>query len=362
MAINRRKFVVDSSIAVAGAAALQTAAVPAFATPRERHILPIGEPVEPPAGADFVGVTFDRRPTAQTRIRFTLAGDSSRWVAVHPTNHCPDFHPFGTASDLVPVPPECTSIEFHNDDSNSSPTPVAISGIHNVSRAFTQTVDFFSLPVITRAGWGAEESLGRRPNGTPLWQPHFSAPQIITVHHSAMANLRSSAATVRAIHRYHTATLGWGDIGYHLLIDPAGQIFAGRSTGTTLLPVFGDVSGGFDKLVVGGHSYAFNDGNLGICLLGDFSSEPLTPAARETLVTVLTVLCSALNIDPVGQTNYHNPETGAAALVWSVSQHRELNSTSCPGDGVALDFGTIRTEVSERMASGLAVPVVTPNA
>ncbi|MBB3039038.1 peptidoglycan recognition protein family protein [Hoyosella altamirensis] len=354
MAINRRKFVVGSSLAVAGAAAISSGAAPAVATPRERHILPIGQPVAPPQEADFVGVTFSQRPTSSARIRFTSGTSASEWIPVRPTSHSPDFQPYGTAADLVPIPPECTSIEIENDDVSAAATPVAISGLRNATSPLSQTANLFSLPVITRAGWGAEEALGRRPSGGLRWSPSFAIPQIITVHHSAIGTARNAAATVRGIHRYHTATLGWGDIGYHLLIDPAGLIYAGRSTGEVQSPVFGGNGPSLDQLVVGGHAYAFNEGNLGICLLGDFTSQAPTQAARETLIAVLTELCRALNIDPEGQTSYTNPETGATALVWSVAQHRELNSTSCPGDAVAMDFRDIRAAVAQRLGSGAA--------
>ncbi|MCW4355280.1 peptidoglycan recognition protein family protein [Hoyosella sp. YIM 151337] len=362
MAINRRGFVIGSSIAVAGAAAATTGTPAAFATPRERHILPIGHPVEPPEDIDFVGVTFSKRPTSHARIRFSADGSPSDWVSVRPSSHCPDWHPYGTASDLVPVPPDCTSIEVQNDDEAAEATPIAISGLQSITSAFSQTVNFLSLPVITRAGWGAEETLGRRASGGVRWSPSFSSPQIITVHHSAIATARNAAATVRAIHRYHTATLGWGDIGYHLLIDPAGSIYAGRSTGNALAPVFADGDSATDRLVVGGHSYAFNEGNLGICLLGDFTSSAPTQAARETLVSLLAALCSALGLDPEGHSSYVNPGTGATAQVWSVAQHRELNSTSCPGDAVAMNFSQIRTEAARRLRTGASTSISNPGA
>jgi len=82
--------------------------------------------------------------------------------------------------------------------------------------------------IISRAGWGANESwVGDGPGLA-------SSEKMVFVHHTDNSNsyLKSeSAALVRAIYRYHTQTRGYSDIAYNFLIDRYGQIFEGRHGG-----------------------------------------------------------------------------------------------------------------------------------
>ncbi|MBW8742082.1 MAG: hypothetical protein JF623_05520 [Acidobacteria bacterium] len=85
-----------------------------------------------------------------------------------------------------------------------------------------------SPALITRAGWGADESIRRAP-------PQFAASvNNAIVHHTAGTNSYSksqSAAIVRGIEVYHVKGNGWNDIGYNALVDIYGQVFEGRYGG-----------------------------------------------------------------------------------------------------------------------------------
>ena len=80
-------------------------------------------------------------------------------------------------------------------------------------------------PIITRAQWGADESIRR-------WDPEY-APTIkaATLHHTADRNTYTAAdvpGMMRSIYAYHTVNRGWGDIGYNVIVDKFGRIFEGR--------------------------------------------------------------------------------------------------------------------------------------
>src|SRR5690606_5674904 len=81
------------------------------------------------------------------------------------------------------------------------------------------------LAVRPRSDWRAAEPLRRemRPMGDV---------RRITVHHSAtlVRSTTEGAAVgaIRGIQRHHQQHNGWGDIGYHFLIDPAGRVWTGR--------------------------------------------------------------------------------------------------------------------------------------
>ena len=96
------------------------------------------------------------------------------------------------------------------------------------------------LTYLSRAGWGADESLRFEPDGTEKFPPAFFDVQTLTVHHTVTANSDPDpAATVRAIYFFQCITEDFGDIGYHLLIDQAGTVYEGRYSGPDPLPVFG---------------------------------------------------------------------------------------------------------------------------
>ena len=81
---------------------------------------------------------------------------------------------------------------------------------------------------VSRAEWGADESK-RFEDNVESWEPTFFSVQGLIVHHTVTANDDPDpAATVRAIYHQHTVLNGWGDIGYHYLIDASGRVYEGR--------------------------------------------------------------------------------------------------------------------------------------
>lgn len=80
--------------------------------------------------------------------------------------------------------------------------------------------------IVTRAEWGADESLKRTSGGC---RRDFYPVQQFFVHHTAGSNFDPRpAATMRAIYWFHTQRQGWCDIGYNFVVGPDGRIFEGR--------------------------------------------------------------------------------------------------------------------------------------
>jgi hypothetical protein len=205
---------------------------------------------------------------------------------------------------------------------------------------------------LSRAAWGADESL-RFSNGTEVWPPEYFPVQTLTVHHTAGANHDPNpAATVRAIYYYDAITQGWGDMGYQLLIDEAGNLYEGRWSGTDPLPVFGTTPGpdGRPQMVNGAHVAGYNAGNIGVVLLGTFTSQLPTAGAWHSLTAVLAGLAGVERLDPEGTTNYVNPVSGATRTVRTISGHRDWAATECPGNTFYPQLPAVRHEVA-RLAS-----------
>ena len=175
--------------------------------------------------------------------------------------------------------------------------------------------DASGLDIVSRAQWGADESLGSSTRSVS--QVHMGI-----VHHTAHTS--SSAANtytreqapglMRAMHRYHTATLGWADLGYNVTVDRFGTIYEGRK-------------GGFNNGVVGAHAAGFNSGSFGVAVIGNFVNEQASAAAIRSLTRVIGVKSAIHGIDPGATTTRMGNGTARPTILG----HRDVGQTSCPG-------------------------------
>lgn len=204
---------------------------------------------------------------------------------------------------------------------------------------------------LSRAGWGANESLRFGPDGTEIFPPAYFDVQTLTVHHTVTLNSDPDpAATVRAIYAFQAVTETWGDIGYHLLIDEAGVVYEGRWSSSDGMPVFGPPQVGTHQMVNGAHVAGFNAGNVGVALLGDLTATGPSWAARRSLVAVLAVLARVTDLDPLSTTDYVNPISGATRTVPTIAGHREWAATECPGNTFYPLLPAVRAEVATALS------------
>jgi hypothetical protein len=100
----------------------------------------------------------------------------------------------------------------------------------------------------------------------------------ITVHHDGLDNLvtgtseREMADRIDLYRVGHRAK-GWGDIGYHLVIDRGGTLWQGRSVRWQ-----------------GAHVKNHNEGNIGVLVMGNFEQQQPTAAQLRTLEKTLVDL------------------------------------------------------------------------
>jgi hypothetical protein len=199
--------------------------------------------------------------------------------------------------------------------------------------------------IISRAGWGADESY-RYYNGKEIWPADYQSVTKIVIHHTATRNDEADpAATVRGIYRYHAVSRGWGDIGYNFLVDRNGNIYEGRA-------------GGED--VIGGHVGDYNPGTCGIALVGDYTSTAISAGAQEALAKLLAWKCGRKGISPTGASNFDD-----LTNLPNVAGHRDLMATSCPGDSLYKVLPAIRNLAAGKdpgeIAGDPAVQIVSVN-
>ncbi|MFE7774136.1 FG-GAP-like repeat-containing protein [Streptomyces sp. NPDC057445] len=198
--------------------------------------------------------------------------------------------------------------------------------------------------IISRAGWGADESLVEDP-------PRYNTTtKAIFVHHTAGTNnytCAQSASIIRGIFRYHVQSQGWNDIGYHFLVDKCGKVFEGRA-------------GGIDRPVQGAHTYGLNVDTSSISVLGDHMTAKAVPAVKKAIATVAAWKLGLYGHNPAGSVTLTvgadngNFERGDRVRLKRISGHRDGSATDCPGDKLYADLPEVRT-LAAAVAAGVAL-------
>lgn len=179
--------------------------------------------------------------------------------------------------------------------------------------------------IISRTQWGANDAYTKE-----AWPPEYQEVSHVIVHHAAASYGPDSYLAVRAIYDYHTYTQGWGDIGYNYVVGTDGRIFEGRYGGQN---------------AIGGHAFQYANGSAGICLMGDFNTNPVPAAGLDSLAYILA--WAARNIDHTSSAPFHE-----LLNLPRISGHRDVNPTSCPGDFLYQQLPYLRNRVTEIKASG----------
>ncbi|MFI2431614.1 peptidoglycan recognition protein [Streptomyces sp. NPDC018693] len=183
--------------------------------------------------------------------------------------------------------------------------------------------------IVSRAGWGADESISPEP---PLYVPSGKIKAAV-VHHTANSNGYTCAdapAVVRAIYAYHVKQLGWRDVGYNFLVDKCGTLYEGRK-------------GGVDRAVQGAHAYGFNTQTTGIAVLGTYTTTAPPQKVLNSVAALAAWKLGQYGIDPAGTTtltagaagtNYFGKSwpLGAQLTLRTIHGHRDGYNTQCPGD------------------------------
>lgn len=161
------------------------------------------------------------------------------------------------------------------------------------------------MNIVTRSQWGARPPK-RDPYviGTPVAE--------LWLHHTA--GYERGPSGVRAIQNFHMDTRGWNDIAYSWLYDPADRTFyEGRGPG-----------------VAGGHTKGHNTVSHALCVLGHY--DEAVPLAHT--VEDLAAFC-----------RWHGAQGyGPGAFTGG---HRDVGSTSCPGDNLYRLIPDINTAAQE---------------
>ena len=185
--------------------------------------------------------------------------------------------------------------------------------------------------LVTRSGWRANERIVKDP-------PEYTTDvQVMFVHHTAGTNgyrCADSARIVRAIEGYHVTSNHWNDIGYNFLVDKCGSLFEGRK-------------GGVGRAVLGAHTLGFNAHSAAIAVIGDYRGLTVPPVVRNVIAQVAAYKLGTYGNLATGRTMLESGGTdrfpkGRLVSLNRVSGHRDAGSTTCPGNALYGQLGSIR--------------------
>ena len=170
--------------------------------------------------------------------------------------------------------------------------------------------------IISRKEWDA-----RNPKYDYSNHPYFDK---MTLHHAAgwaAKTLDEGKAAVKSIQEFHQDGRGWSDIGYHFLVDMAGNIYQGRP-----------------ETVLGAHVGGANTGNIGVCLLGCYHPpetsipcyDEMSYNSEKSLIKLYAWISDKYGVKPK-----------------LLKGHRDyFGTTSCPGNNVWSLIPQLRAEIS----------------
>nr|QFQ66864.1 peptigosaccharide recognition protein lb [Protaetia brevitarsis] len=161
---------------------------------------------------------------------------------------------------------------------------------------FVGITSSYDLQIVSKEEWGAMKPVEIDPMPNPV-------PYVI-IHHSYIPPAcNTSSECVEAMQwmqDFHMNTHGWNDIGYHFAVGGDGKAYEGRGWSA-----------------VGAHAPLYNNRSIGICIIGDWTTE--LPPIKQ-----LNTVHNLINFGV--ESGYIRPE-------YILHGHRQVRSgTECPGD------------------------------
>ena len=307
-----------------------------------------------------MGVTWDAGSAEDVTVAYRVRQDGvwSPWTAVGATDVAPDANgPEAGSGERTGTDPlialdadglqvwaeaatgTVTGLKAMLIDSGTLPTDAAPVTRTARTTATTTTLASTAPALITRAGWGADES--RVTCQADLTTEWVSA----AVHHTAGTNVyqpEDVPGILRDILIYHTTPesqggRGWCDIGYNFLVDKFGRVFEGRA-------------GSIDQAVVGVHTGGFNSRTIGVAAIGTYGdSAPgaLINAIADVIAWKFTQyrIYAGASVEMISGGGASRYPAGTKVTFPTIYGHRDAQQTSCPGQALYNALGLIRQRV-----------------
>ncbi len=343
----------------------------------------------------LVGVTWQGRidPTSRFEVRVREHGVWSDWQSLSWSNeHGADASSSEAKAAREGTDPLLTALATGvavrvTNESGTLPTDVSLSLVNSnltsqdhallSSRAVTATVpSTVTSPqgavvprpkLITRAQWGANESWRNQDPGM--------GTKIIAgfLHHTASTNSYSAdqgPAQMRNLFSYYTQSLHYKDLAYSFLVDKYGNVYEGRSGCPRVVTTACD---GPARPAIGAHTAGMNLNTFAISAIGNYhEASPGTQALQkmdDAIAGLMAWKIAPYGLDPkaianipVGSDPHHlsRYREGDIAHVLTISGHRDVGQTVCPGQYLYPELPAIRDRISALLTPVVAVPKASP--
>lgn len=166
------------------------------------------------------------------------------------------------------------------------------------------------LAAISRSQWTRTSTARSKVNA-------MNGISKLTIHHDGMdpsyiTGKTAVAERIEKIRNYHTQEKGWGDIGYHYIVDRAGRVWQGRPL-----------------QYQGAHVRNNNENNIGILVMGNFDKQSPSDAQLKALFSAAETLTQQYSIKTA-----------------KVRSHQEINKTACPGRNLQKQMNALRRHLA----------------
>jgi SpoIID/LytB domain protein len=333
-------------------------------------------PATPTDTFGLVGITaaepFD--PATRVVMRIRQDGEWLPWMVVPVSGHLPDpnteegrsaryaTEPVITGSaDGVQVRIDTPTGETPADteltliDNPERPEDASLQGVAPMSSAQAAV----NKPtIITRAQWGADESL-RRGRTT-----YSDTIKVAFVHHVVSTNnytAAQAAQQMRNVYSWFTEGIKVNDFGYNFMVDRFGRLYEGRA-------------GGVDKAVIGSHTSGFNAETFAVSFLGNADTlNPDQPSKEKILDSISDLIAwkfELFNVNPLGTAVLTSagpgPGQGTTSMYWAgekvtrktIIGHGDIGATGCPGVFLRPTMEHLRLAVSARQGRNFYPPSI----
>lgn len=199
--------------------------------------------------------------------------------------------------------------------------------------------------VIPRTKWDPKGKCSRERGSR-------TAPSRIHLHHTHLPVVEVPGHVGRAMRKICAShgRRGFTDVGYHYAVDPFGRVWQGRGPLPENLHA---------RVPEGAHAQGFNEGSIGVVLIGDFDLAPPTPEAMAATTELLAFLAGHFDLDPqatVGTKSTGGPSTrfskGTHVHLPAIVGHRDTGkNTACPGEHLYALLPQLRQDVAARLAA-----------
>lgn len=304
--------------------------------------------VDVAAGTQAVGVSWTGAPRGEVEIRGLTADGWTNWMHVHGN---PDDGPDEAgeiAGDLVWFGGSgIETVELEVETGTLRNLKVEAMRYEQAERTAFQTALVPAAgaadtkpSILPRSEW-TSKSWAYTNEDCENGPIHAAGGvKFAVVHHTVNSNTYSQSEVpgmLSAIYQFHTGTRGWCDIAYNFVIDRFGRTWEARTDS-------------LKAAVVGGHAAGFNTNSVGVSFLGQHQEGESSFTAVNPTGAQLTAAGKVIGWKlgtsgaPATGTLSITPTTGGTTKTISrVSGHRDVGSTSCPGNLLYSQLSTIRS-------------------